>query len=114
MGELTNLVTRGASALDTYFARYLPQLVLAVVVPLIATAVIVTQDPLAAVIIALTVPIIPVFMVLIGRYTEARVDRQWTTLGVLSGHFLDVVAGPAHAQDLQPGHGPGSHDPRGR
>ena len=93
VGELTNLVTRGASALDTYFARYLPQLVLAVVVPLIATAVIVTQDPLAAVIIALTVPIIPVFMVLIGRYTEARVDRQWNTLGVLSGHFLDVVAG---------------------
>ncbi len=93
VGELTNLVTRGATALDTYFARYLPQLVLAVVVPLIATAVIVTQDPLAAVIIAFTVPIIPMFMVLIGRYTEARVDRQWNTLGVLSGHFLDVVAG---------------------
>ena len=93
LGELTTLVTRGASALDTYFARYLPQLVLAVVVPLIATAVIVTQDPLAAVIIALTVPVIPVFMVLIGRYTQARVDQQWTTLGVLSGHFLDVVAG---------------------
>jgi ATP-binding cassette, subfamily C, bacterial CydCD len=93
VGELTNLVTRGASALDTYFARYLPQLVLAVVVPLLATAVIATQDPLAAVIIALTVPIIPVFMVLIGRYTEARVNRQWATLGVLSGHFLDVVEG---------------------
>lgn len=93
VGELTNLVTRGATALDTYFARYLPQLVLAVVVPLLATAVIVTQDPLAAVIIAFTVPIIPMFMVLIGRYTQARVDRQWTTLGVLSGHFLDVVAG---------------------
>jgi ATP-binding cassette subfamily C protein CydCD len=93
VGELTALVTRGASALDTYFARYLPQLVLAVVVPLIATVVIATQDLLAAVIIALTVPIIPVFMVLIGRYTQARVDRQWTTLGVLSGHFLDVVGG---------------------
>jgi ATP-binding cassette, subfamily C, bacterial CydCD len=93
VGELTALVTRGAGALDTYFARYLPQLVLAVVVPLIATVVIATQDLLAAVIIALTVPIIPVFMVLIGRYTEARVDRQWATLGVLSGHFLDVVEG---------------------
>ena len=93
VGELTALVTRGASALDTYFARYLPQLVLAVVVPLIATVVIATEDLLAAVIIALTVPIIPVFMVLIGRYTQARVDRQWTTLGVLSGHFLDVVEG---------------------
>ena len=93
VGELTTLVTRGAGALDTYFARYLPQLVLAVVVPLIATVVIATQDLLAAVIIALTVPIIPLFMVLIGQYTQSRVDRQWATLGVLSGHFLDVVAG---------------------
>ncbi|MGB8020067.1 MAG: thiol reductant ABC exporter subunit CydD [Candidatus Nanopelagicales bacterium] len=93
VGELTALVTRGAGALDGYFANYLPQLVLAVVVPLTAGTAILTQDPLAAVIVALTVPIIPVFMVLIGRHTEARVDRQWATLGVLSGHFLDVVAG---------------------
>lgn len=93
VGELTTLVTRGAGALDVYFSRYLPQLVLAVVVPVLAGAVILTQDPLAAVIIALTVPIIPVFMVLIGRSTQARVDAQWSTLGVLSGHFLDIVAG---------------------
>ncbi len=93
VGELTTLVTRGAGALDSYFARYLPQLVLAVLVPLIATAFIVTRDPLAAIIIALTVPIIPMFMVLIGRQTESRVSRQWSTLGVLSGHFLDVVEG---------------------
>jgi ATP-binding cassette subfamily C protein CydCD len=92
-GELTTLVTRGASALDSYFARYLPQLVLAVVVPVIGGVAILTQDPLAAIIVALTLPLIPVFMVLIGRYTEARVARQWATLGVLSGHFLDVVAG---------------------
>ncbi len=92
-GELTALVTRGASALDSYFARYLPQLVLAVVVPVIGGVAILTQDPLAAVIVALTLPLIPVFMVLIGRYTQARVDRQWATLGVLSGHFLDVVEG---------------------
>jgi ATP-binding cassette subfamily C protein CydCD len=92
-GELTTLVTRGASALDGYFARYLPQLVLAVVVPVIGGVAILTQDPLAALIVALTLPLIPVFMVLIGRYTEARVNRQWATLGVLSGHFLDVVEG---------------------
>ncbi len=90
---LTTLVTRSAAALDTYFARYLPQLVLAVLIPLIGVVAILTRDPLAAVIVALTIPIIPVFMVLIGRSTQARVDRQWATLGVLSGHFLDVVAG---------------------
>ncbi len=93
VGELATLVTRGAAALDGYFARYLPQLVLAVLVPLIAGTAILTQDVLAAVILALTIPLIPVFMVLIGRYTQARVDRQWSTLGLLSGHFLDVVAG---------------------
>jgi ATP-binding cassette subfamily C protein CydCD len=93
IGELTTMLTRGAAGLDGYFARYLPQLVLAVVVPLVAGTAILTQDPLSALIIALTIPIIPVFMVLIGRYTEARVHRQWATLGVLSGHFLDVVAG---------------------
>ncbi len=90
---LTTLVTRSATALDTYFARYLPQLVLAVLIPLIGGVAILTQDPLAAIIVALTVPLIPAFMVLIGRSTQARVDRQWATLGVLSGHFLDVVAG---------------------
>jgi ATP-binding cassette subfamily C protein CydCD len=93
VGRLTALVTRGATALDTYFARYLPQLVLAVVVPIIGGVAILTQDPLSALIVALTLPLIPVFMVLIGRYTQSRVDRQWATLGVLSGHFLDVVAG---------------------
>lgn len=93
VGQLTSLVTRGAGALDTYFSRYLPQLVLAVVVPLIAGTAILTQDPLSAVIIAVTIPIIPLFMWLIGQFTQTRVDRQWATLGVLSGHFLDVVAG---------------------
>ena len=93
VGELTTLVTRGVSALDGYFARYLPQLVLAVLVPLIAGVAILTQDPLAALIVALTVPLIPVFMTLIGKATQSKVDRQWATLGTLSGHFLDVVAG---------------------
>ncbi len=92
-GQITALVTRGAAALDDYFARYLPQLVLAVVVPLVAGTAILTQDVLSAVVVAVTLPLIPLFMVLIGMYTQARVDRQWSTLGVLSGHFLDVVAG---------------------
>lgn len=92
-GELTALVTRSAGALDDYYARYLPQLVLAVVVPLVAGVAILTQDLLSAVVVAVTIPIIPLFMVLIGWYTQSRVDRQWSTLGVLSGHFLDVVAG---------------------
>lgn len=92
-GELAQLTGRGIDALDTYFARYLPQLVLAVMVPVAIIAMVVTEDLLAAVIITLTIPLIPIFMILVGLYTRKQVDRQWRTLGILAGHFLDVVAG---------------------
>ncbi|WP_441251070.1 thiol reductant ABC exporter subunit CydD [Kitasatospora sp. McL0602] len=92
-GELTTLATRGVDALDDYFARYLPQLALAVVVPAVLLARIAGADWEAAAIIAGTLPLIPLFMVLIGLATQARMDRQWRTLARLSHHFLDVVAG---------------------
>ena len=92
-GELTTLALRGVDALDGYFARYLPQLGLAVVVPVAVLAEITTADWASALIIVLTLPLIPVFMALIGWYTEARMARQWRLLSRLSGHFLDVVAG---------------------
>jgi thiol reductant ABC exporter CydD subunit len=91
--ELAQVAGRGIEALDAYFSRYLPQLVLAVVVPLLVGLTVLTQDVLAAVILALTLPLIPVFMILIGLYTQAQVDRQWRTLSRLSGYFLDLVAG---------------------
>ena len=92
-GQLVTLATRGVDALDGYFSRYLPQLVLAVIVPLTVVAVVAAQDWLSAVIIAVTLPLIPVFMVLIGTATRSHTDRQLRTLQRLSGHFLDVVAG---------------------
>ncbi|MFB7613202.1 thiol reductant ABC exporter subunit CydD [Kitasatospora sp. NPDC056181] len=92
-GELTTLATRGIDALDDYFARYLPQLALAVVVPVIVLLRIAGVDLASAAIIAGTLPLIPLFMVLIGMATQARMDRQWATLSRLSHHFLDVVAG---------------------
>ncbi|TXS30496.1 thiol reductant ABC exporter subunit CydD [Streptomyces sp. ms191] len=92
-GSLVALATRGVDALDDYFSRYLPQLGLAVVVPVAVLARIVTEDWVSAAVIVVTLPLIPLFMVLIGWYTQARMDRQWTLLSRLSGHFLDVVAG---------------------
>lgn len=92
-GSLIALATRGVDALDDYFARYLPQLGLAVVVPVAVLARIVTEDWLSALIIVLTLPLIPVFMILIGWATQSRMDRQWHLLSRLSGHFLDVVVG---------------------
>ena len=91
--DLTTLSTRGVDALDAYFAKYLPQLVLAVIVPTAVVAVVVVQDWLAAAIIAVTVPLIPLFMVVVGVTTRARTARRLSTLQRLSGHFLDAVAG---------------------
>ncbi|MFF3886665.1 thiol reductant ABC exporter subunit CydD [Streptomyces sp. NPDC001914] len=92
-GSLVTLATRGVDALDDYFSRYLPQLGLAVVVPVAVLARIVTEDWVSAAIIVATLPLIPMFMVLIGWATRGHMDRQWRTLSRLSGHFLDVVAG---------------------
>jgi ATP-binding cassette subfamily C protein CydCD len=92
-GSLVALATRGVDALDDYFSRYLPQLGLAVVVPVAVLARIVTEDWVSAAIIVGTLPLIPLFMMLIGWATQSQMDRQWRLLSRLSGHFLDVVAG---------------------
>lgn len=92
-GSLTILATRGIDALDAYFSRYLPQVFLSVIVPLTVIVVVAGADWLSALIIAVTVPLIPLFMVLIGVATRERTERQVRTLQRLAGHFLDVVAG---------------------
>jgi thiol reductant ABC exporter CydD subunit len=91
--DLATLAVRGIDALDGYFARYLPQLFLAVIVPVTVLVAVVGVDWVSAVIIAVTLPLIPLFMALIGMATRAHSDRQLATLQVLSGHFLDVVSG---------------------
>ena len=92
-GELTTLCTRGVDSLDAYFARYLPQLVLSCVVPPLIVVVIALYDPLSALLVAVTLPLIPLFMAVVGAFTGRAVQRQWNSLAVLSSHFLDVVAG---------------------
>ena len=92
-GEIVTLATRGLDALDDYFARYLPQLVLAVLVPAAVLVVVADADWISAIVIGVTLPLIPVFMVLVGMHTRARTERQWRLLSRLGGHFLDVVQG---------------------
>jgi thiol reductant ABC exporter CydD subunit len=92
-GRLVVLSTTGVDALDNYFARYLPQLFLAVIVPVTVVVVTVGADWISAVIIAVTVPLIPLFMALVGASTKVRMRRQARLLQRLAGHFLDVVAG---------------------
>ena len=92
-GAVVALTTRGLDALDAYFGRYLPQVVLAAIVPVAVIACLATADTVATLTVALTVPLIPIFMVLIGAATERRRRLRWDALARLSGHFLDVVAG---------------------
>jgi ATP-binding cassette, subfamily C, bacterial CydCD len=92
-GEVVALATRGLDSLDAYFGRYLPQAVLAVIVPLVVLACLATADLVATLTVALTLPLIPFFMALIGSYTVRRRQRRWEALARLSGHFLDVVTG---------------------
>lgn len=92
-GEVTTLATKGLDALDPYFARYLPQLLLSVLVPLAVLARVTTADWISGLVIAATLPLIPIFAVLVGAHTRARAQRQWRLLATLGGHFLDVVEG---------------------
>ena len=92
-GEIVALATRGVDALDAYYARYLPQVPLAVIVPVAVLAAIAGADLVAALTVGLTVPLIVVFMVLIGRAVERHRHRRWQALTRLAHHFLDVVQG---------------------
>ncbi|WP_409461808.1 thiol reductant ABC exporter subunit CydD [Amycolatopsis sp. GA6-003] len=90
-GELTTLVTRGLDALDSYFREYLPALVTAAVVPLAAGAAILWTDWPSAVIIAATVPLLPMFAVLVGKFTADRVSGATDAVHRMSGLLLELV-----------------------
>ena len=92
-GEIAAAAVQGIDALESYFARYLPQVVLACLVPLIVLGWVAWIDVESALIMLLTLPLVPIFMWLIGRYTERRTRERWLALRLLSAHFLDVVRG---------------------
>ncbi|MEU3509499.1 thiol reductant ABC exporter subunit CydD [Streptomyces longwoodensis] len=92
-GESATLLTRGLDALDAYVVGYLPTMTATAVVPLAVTAWLWWTDWTSALIVVVTLPLIPVFGALVGMHTAQRTARQWRLLSRLGGHFLDVVAG---------------------
>jgi ATP-binding cassette subfamily C protein CydCD len=92
-GELVTTAVQGVESLEVWFARYLPQAVLAVTVPVVVLAFVLPRDPAAGLILLVTVPVVPVFMVLIGLAARAKTERRWQTLSRLSAHLLDVMRG---------------------
>lgn len=94
-GELVSSAIDGVAALENYFARYLPQVALAAIVPIAILAWVVQYNWESAIILAITAPLIIVFMVLIGLLTEKRTRKRWERMSRLSSHFLDLVGGLA-------------------
>jgi ATP-binding cassette subfamily C protein CydCD len=92
-GELINTVVEGVEALDAYFREYLPQLVLATLIPLTFLILIFPIDWVSGIILLVTAPLIPLFMILIGSLAEALTRRQWQTLSRMSAYFLDILQG---------------------
>ncbi len=92
-GQIAATATRGLDGLDPYFARYLPQLMLSMLVPFAVVVTVTATDWISGVVIAVTLPLIPLFAALVGLHTKAQTRRQWRLLAQLGGHFLDVVQG---------------------
>ncbi|MGW5055067.1 thiol reductant ABC exporter subunit CydD [Actinokineospora sp. NPDC004072] len=90
-GAAATLLTRGIDALRPYLAGYLPAVMVAAVVPVAVLVRLAFVDLTSAVVVALTLPLVPVFAALVGKHTAARM--QWSALARLGGHFLDVMRG---------------------
>jgi len=92
-GELTTAAVEGIEALDAYYSQYLPQLVITTLVPISILFVIFPRDLLSGIIMLITAPLIPFFMVMIGKGAEIVTKRQFETMSRLSAHFLDSLQG---------------------
>jgi ATP-binding cassette, subfamily C, bacterial CydCD len=92
-GELTAAAVEGIEALDAYFSQYLPQLVITALIPISILVFVFPIDLLSGIVFLITAPLIPFFMIMIGKGAEAVTKRQYETLRLLSAHFLDSLQG---------------------
>ncbi|MGD8604484.1 MAG: thiol reductant ABC exporter subunit CydD [Anaerolineales bacterium] len=92
-GELVNTLVAGIEQLEAYFSQFLPSAALAVLVPITLLTLIAVRDPLSALILLLTAPLIPLFMILIGSAADRLTQRQWTQLSRMSAVFYDLLQG---------------------
>jgi thiol reductant ABC exporter CydD subunit len=91
--HMTTLLVKGFNSLDIYLGRFLPQMAAAAVTPAAVIIAIAFFDPTSALIAILTLPLIPFFGALIGKYTSDSVSKKWATLGTLSSYFEDSLRG---------------------
>jgi ATP-binding cassette, subfamily C, bacterial CydD len=92
-GELVNTITEGVETLDAYFSQVLPQICATAIIPIIILIVVFANDLLSGTVLLVTLPILPIFMILIGKQAEAATQKRWYQLSQMSAHFLDVLQG---------------------
>ncbi|MFN3762305.1 MAG: thiol reductant ABC exporter subunit CydD, partial [Anaerolineae bacterium] len=92
-GELAATAVEGVEALDAYFSQFLPQIVVTALVPLTILLFVLLRDWPSALVMAVTAPMLPLLMTLIGKGAEALTRRQYRMLGRLSAQLLDALYG---------------------
>ena len=94
-GEIAVTAIDAVEALEPYYARYLPQVALVAAVPTAILASVLPRDPISALVLVLTAPVIPLFMMLVGRSADRLSARQWKGLARMAARFLDAFRGLA-------------------
>jgi len=91
--DLISIAIQGIDALEAYFSQFLPQLALAALIPVTMLFVIIPLDPLTGLVLALTAPLLPLFLWLVGSASAVVTRRQWTALSRMNAFFLDTLQG---------------------
>jgi ATP-binding cassette subfamily C protein CydD len=92
-GRLVTTMLKGVESVDPYFSQYIPQLLMALVTPVVILAAVFPSDWIAGLILLLSAPLIPAFMIVIGKRSSAATEKQWNTMSRMSGYFLDMLQG---------------------
>ena len=92
-GRLSTTLLKGVEALDAYYSQYIPQIFFALFTPLLIVCAIFPSDPISGGILLASAPLIPIFMIVIGKSASAMTEKQWKTMSRMSGFFLDVLQG---------------------
>ncbi len=92
-GRIALISTKAIANLEPYFTRFVPQIFIAGLVPVVVGVTIALLDLVSGLIILFTVPLIPIFGALIGKYTSEAMAKRWRTMGILSGYLLDLLSG---------------------
>jgi ATP-binding cassette, subfamily C, bacterial CydD len=92
-GEIANIVVDGVEGIETYFAAYLPKKTMAAFVPVAVLVAVFPRDWISGLILMITAPIVPLFMIIVGKGAESLNQRQWRRLALMGAHFFDVIEG---------------------